>query len=71
MYLDVEKVLHTIQNLKCRAGHDLHAVYRRLLDKGRNSLIRGGAVVRLITGTSAETKVSTVTAPTGRSLTSL
>ena len=71
MYLDVEKVLHTIQNLECRAGHDLHAVYRRLLNKRSNSLIRGGAVVRLITGTSTETKVSTVTALTGRSLTFL
>lgn len=33
MYLDIEKVLHAIQNLERRAGHDLHAVYRRLLDK--------------------------------------
>jgi hypothetical protein len=65
-YLNVEKVLHAIQNLECRVRHDLHAVYRRLLDKGRNGLVRGGAVVRLIARTDRETIVSTVTSTDGK-----
>ena len=71
MYLNVKEVLHAIQNLECRARYDLHAVERRLLDKGRDCLIRGSAIVRLVARTSRESIVSTVTTPMRRSLTFL
>lgn len=57
-YLNVKEVFHAIQNLKCRVGNYLHAIHRRLLDKGRDGLVRRGAVVRLVARTSRETIVS-------------
>ena len=53
-YLDVEEVLHSIQNLQRCVGHDLQAIWRCLLHKRRDSLVRGRAVIRFVARTNKE-----------------
>jgi hypothetical protein len=44
-YLDVEEVLHSIQDLQSSVGNDLQAIWCCLLDEGRDSLVRRRAVI--------------------------
>ncbi|SRR6266403_4113433 len=50
--LDVEEVLHTVQDLQSCIGDDLQAICSCLLDERRDSLVSGGAIVRLISRTN-------------------